>query len=234
MLTALACAQALAWARTAPVVEPVNWSGGVVCSLIAWLFILSFHVRRETAFLRFAEREAFTGALTEALLEMGYEVSRPSAERLVGKPSFAALLFSGVVQVHMQGNTARISGPKLSIERLRQHLRMQSHLENNRRTLADSTWSTGQGRLRSVQIQFRLPAGAQQQQVAGEIVDALAQAGAAVQCDVAIWAQSDRGIDELLVEKIVRDRLKQRGISAAVHKKPLPGAAVHESNAVLG
>jgi hypothetical protein len=198
----------------------VNWCVGLVCSLTAWLFVLGFHVRRQTLSLPCVNREHFAGRVEDALAELGYEVNRPTPDRLLGKPSFTSLLFGGTVQIQLRGNSATLSGPKMSVEELRNRLRVQSHLDNNRRTLEDSGWYQEQGRLRGVQLQFRTPGDAGQN-VAGEVIAALRQMGATVQCDVGIWAQNDAGMEDVVIEKLVRDTLKRRGITVTVNKKPL-------------
>src|SRR4051794_5766061 len=44
----LLVALGLAWARGAPLIGRDNLLLGVICGLIIWLFLASFHVRRET------------------------------------------------------------------------------------------------------------------------------------------------------------------------------------------
>jgi hypothetical protein len=206
--------------REVPFVEPMNLYGGIVCSLIAWLFVLIFHVRREKLSLPYSDQRAFIQKLREELAELGYELSQSAPDSLEGKPSFTALLFGGNIQVKLLKKSATLSGPKISLESLRSRLRVQSHVDSNRRTLEDSGFYLEQGLLRGVQIHFPV-SGNDQHEAARQFIEDLKRMGATVHCDVTIWAQSETGIEGLVVEKLVRDKIKQKGIPVTVRKKPL-------------
>lgn len=233
-VTAAAIAAILAVVRSVPLTEPVNLSGGVICGLIAWLFVLIFHIRKERLTLPVPDRIAFVMRLTSSLEELGYEVTQPADDHLIGKPSFAALLFGGAVRVQIKGNEATFSGPKLTLENLRNRLRAQRHIDNNKRTLEDSGWYSEQGLLQSVQIHFRVPAHLRPD-MARDLIEGLTRAGASVQCDITIRAQQDDGMEAVLIEKMVRERVRNKGVAGVkIYKKPLlpeddaPGSALLE------
>jgi hypothetical protein len=213
--------------RGVPFFEPMNLYGGIVCGLIAWLFVIVFHVRREQLSLPYSDQRAFIQKLREELAELGYELNQSAPDCLQGKPSFTAMLFGGNIQVKLLRKSATLSGPKISLESLRNRLRLQSHLDSNRRTLEDSGYFLEQGLLRGVQVHFPV-SGADQHEAACQLIEDLKRMGASVHCDVNIWAQSETGFEGLVVDKLVRDKIKQMGIPVTVHKKPmLPADSDH-------
>src|SRR2546423_649009 len=73
--TSLVCAIIAAMIRDMPVLGPGNASVGLSCSLIAWLFIAVFHLRKETVSLPAPEPKRFLHNARILLTEMGYDVT---------------------------------------------------------------------------------------------------------------------------------------------------------------
>jgi hypothetical protein len=71
--------------------------------------------------------------------------------------------------------------------------------------------------LKRVEVSVRFPA-EQAALVQSEVIDALAQEGAQVLCNLVILAQSEDGIREQLVEEEIRQRLRARQLPVQVLK----------------
>jgi hypothetical protein len=150
---------------------------GVVCGLIAWLFVVVFHINRETILMPFDSAAVFLKRVRAQLEEMGYRVSAPSENVLVGKPTFYALLFGGHVVVRLGERQAVVIGPKIYLERLRKGCRVSQHLEHTHQSLSRVRRRPGES------------------------------------------------LCERVVDRQIRDRLKEQQVVAEVRKVSLPGAA---------
>jgi hypothetical protein len=205
--------------------DPVNLAVGAVCGLIAWLFIAVFHFKMETVTLVFPDRGSFTRTVTAHLNELGFLQHARTEGELVFRPTFQSLAV-GRVRVQVDGDAARVTGPKVSLERLRKRLRVACHLENASR-VCDGRPRLGENILRRVQLSLRV-SGEQWRGIAHEVTQVLANEGAEVLCDVNILAHSDAGLREDVVDRLVLDRLRRRSIPVVVLKEQVHAARAAE------
>jgi hypothetical protein len=214
--TALPLALLLTWIPGGSAGVADNLVLAVLCGLVVWLFLAIFHIRTETVRLPVPDRKSFLRRLTPLLEELGYEVTRRGDSGLVSRPGFRALLLGGAMQIDFEAGEARVTGPKLFVEILRRRLRQQSYIDRAQQPARDGRNLPSERLLKRVEISLRL-GGADAGALQEDIIAALAREGAEVICEVSLLAQSAAGIREAVVEE-VRDRLRQRGLSAEIRK----------------
>jgi hypothetical protein len=212
-----AMALVLAWGHGDSATETQNTLLATLCTLIAGLFFVVFHTKRETASVPFRNRRTFLTASRHVLEELGYEVSQTSSKQLVSRPSFRSLLFGGQVQLSVAGKEALITGPKVFVEILRTRLRLVSHITNVEQSFRDIRVRQGERLLKRIHVSMRLTP-EQLAEVGHEIVEQLTGEGAQVFCVLHLMAQSEHGIRESLLDGEVREWVKQRDIPAEIHK----------------
>src|SRR6478672_4628984 len=78
----VAVAAGLAYCQDGALTDVRNLIVGLVCSLIAALFVAAFHLRRETTTLPVGDGPQFLTDARVVLQEMGYVVSRPTPAAL--------------------------------------------------------------------------------------------------------------------------------------------------------
>jgi hypothetical protein len=216
VLTGLVIALLLSWVQSNPFAEEINVIIGMMCGLIAWLFIAVFHLRRETVYLPFNDPFAFLEQVQATLNELGYELKSRSPTILTFRPSFRAFLLGGGGQVALEEHSARITGPRICLEWLRKRMRIRNHLDNLSRTIQEDRRRQGERYLKRVQISLRFPA-QNYPEVFRHVVAPLAELGS-VLCDLNLLAQSDSGIPENLIDFQVRPWLLGREIPPEIHK----------------
>ena len=233
--TSLLCAVLSAMLRDMPVLGPGNVTVGLCCSLIIWLFIAVFHLRKETLSLPAPEPKRFLHNARILLTEMGYDVTSRGPHMLSTRPRFHSLLFGGNVQIALNSGQARLSGPKLCVEMLRNRLRVQSHLGQLHQTLRGHHRHT-ETLIKRVELRLRVKP-EDFEAVRANVIDVLEES-AEVVCELHLLAQSDTGIPESVLEFQVNDWLEQQGIDRAMHKhfiqlhRPLTGADIVLDDAV--
>jgi hypothetical protein len=214
LTTFLAGATVLSGVRGTPAFAPENLFAGLVCGLIGWLFVLVFHVRRETTLLGAPDRARFLHQVAAALEEMGYDVTAGPAG-LDAQPGFHAFLFGGGIQVEVAGRQGRITGPKLSVERVRNRLRLNVHVQSTQeallgdRRLADYLLKRAEITLQASPAQLR--------SVLTNVVDLLADE-ADVQCELHLLVRSGDGLRETTIDCQVRPWLDEQKIPCTIHK----------------
>ena len=193
-----------------------NLSLAVLCGLVVWLFLAIFHIRTETVRLPVADRGTFLRRIVPLLEDLGYEVTPQGVAGVVSRPGFRALLLGGSVQVQVEGDTARVVGPKVFVEVLRRRLRMQSYMDRAQQPARDGRHRPAERLLKRVELSVRLEGG-QTTATYDEIAQALAAEGAEVVCELHILAQSPEGIRETAVEDL-REALARRGVTPEIRK----------------
>jgi hypothetical protein len=219
----------LAWCRGEAVPPAAAVSAGVICALTTWLFVAVFHLRRETISLPVDDAPAFARRLRSHLEELGYVVAAPADGRVVGRPSFQALLFGGKVQARIENGTARLTGPRVYVEVLRKRLRLHTHLERVPCTLASLRHRHGEPMLRAAQIRLEVP-GELLTAIYREIAAVLAREGASIRCELAIHATSAGGLRDLVIETGIHEWLKEQQVPVEIHKEPLQPALATSPN----
>jgi hypothetical protein len=208
----------LAWYHGTNPLSNENLPPAVICGLIASLFVVVFHVKRETTLVPFKNRQDFLAACRVVLKDLGYEVAVRPDDHLVSWPSFRALLLGGRIHIQPLVSEGRITGPKVFVEILRSRLRLHSHITGVEQTLRDSrTLRLVDRRLKRIQMSLR-PTPAQWEEVGQAVVQKLVDEGAEVFCEIHLMAQSDEGIRESVLEGPIREWLQQEHIHAEVHK----------------
>jgi hypothetical protein len=207
----------LAWWRGSRLDDPGNLSLAVLCGLIAGLFLTVFHFKRESVVVPVKDARSFLAQCRAALDDLGYVVQeRPDGE-LASRPPYRSMLLGGTVQVRAGGTEARIVGPKVFVEMLRQRMRLQSHLAQVERQSREGRSRPGDRLLKRVRLVLRLTPD-QWDDAGAKVVRQLAADGAEVICEVHLMAQSLHGIREEMVEGSVREWLRSQEITAEVHK----------------
>jgi hypothetical protein len=211
-----AVAAGLAYCQDGALIDIRNLIVGLVCSLIAALFVAAFHLRRETTTLPVDDGPQFLADARVVLQEMGYVVSRPTPAALTSRPAFHALLFGQGIALAVVGRRATITGPKVSVERLRRRLRLHTQVTTMRRRFRADRRHAG-AMLRRVEIGLRVRP-EQLQAVRAHIIDVLCR-DAEVTCDLHLHAHSTHGIDDGVIEKRLRGWLEQQDVDAVIHKE---------------
>jgi hypothetical protein len=212
------CVLLVAWSCGAAWLSPLSLCGGMTCALIAWLFVFTFHLKREVLLLPPSSQANIGKLISELLAEMGYEVSRPDRDHIVGKPAFTAFLFGGTIQVHLQEQGIRLSGPKVSLEKVRHQLRLFAVLDSERKCLENSGLLFRGVPQHGLQIHLRV-SGDQEQLPLRELVQALKQQGAQVTCEINLWVEGGPSALEETVEDLVQDTLRQQSFTMTVRPK---------------
>jgi hypothetical protein len=213
--TSLLCGIVLGLIQGNDTITPGNLSIGLICGLIVWLFIATFHLRREMVTLPAPEGDRFLKRARLLLTEMGYEVTARGPQRLSTRPRFQSLLFGDGVQVAVKGSVAQVIGPKLCVELLRNRLRIQSHLGIVQQALREPHRHT-ETLIKRVELRLRvkpddLPP------IRTNVIEVLEATGTVV-CELHLLVQSETGIPENVLEFQVAEWLQQKGIDAKIHK----------------
>lgn len=206
-----------AWLMNAAFLSPLSLCSGMTCALIAWLFIFTFHLKKETLLLP-PPQSNIGKIISEILSEMGYEVNRPSPDLIVGKPAFSAFLFGGTIQAQLQEQGLRLTGPRVSLEKLRHQLRLFAVLSSERKSLENSGLLFRGVPQQGLQIHLRV-SGDQDQLPLRELVEALKQQGAQVSCEINLWVQGGPSALEATVEELIQDTLREHPFTATVCTK---------------
>jgi hypothetical protein len=213
----------LAWRSGEPGPTAMGALLGIICALVALLFITVFHLRRETAVVPLEDRVAFLRRLGGQLEELGYAVSMPEENRLVGTPAFHALLFGGRLEARIGNERAILSGPRVYLEVLRQRLRLHAHLEQVPHALSMQRQRHGEPMLREVRIKVQVP-GELLPTVYGEVAAVLAHEGADINCELCIQGMAENGLRAHILETKVRAWLTEQQIPVEMEMEPLVSA----------
>jgi hypothetical protein len=217
--TALPIAFLVSWLQAVTITHGANIYVGLVCGLIVWLFIAVFHLRKETLMLPLIDRSAFVEQVNTALGELGYDLKVQTKTSLWFKPAFRSFLLGGGVQVFIENDAGRITGPRVCLEVIRRRMRIRNHLDSVPQAIQEGRRRHGERLLKRVQFTVRL-SGAQWQDAYLHLVEPLARE-AAVICELSVLAQSEAGFPDQAVEQHVRPWLHAQEISAEIHKTPL-------------
>jgi hypothetical protein len=195
--------------------HPIYLLAGLSCGLIAGLFIAVFHLRHETHKMAVSQRGLFLAEAMAILHRMGYASSSPEPNEWIFRPRFQAILFGGSIRLAIHGNSARLTGPRTSLELFRRRFRLEHHVNRVQQALQDHRKSTD-NLLKRVELQMRLKP--EQFEMVLDNVVALLSKGGDVVCDLHLLCQSEQGIRENVVESQIRDWLEQQGIPCDIHK----------------
>lgn len=189
---------------------------GLVCCLIALLFVGVFHLRKETVQLRVSDRSKFQSRMQSVLEDLGYQWVQISNTDWRGRPHFRALLFGDSITMHLEGNRASISGPRLSLELLRRRYRMASHMDKVQQSISDSKARIAETYLKRLELSLRL----EPEHMGGfqsKILDILAENGN-VLVDVQLMLISEDGMKESLWTNEMRPWLEKNQIHFEYHR----------------
>ncbi len=217
-VTALAVTLLVAWWHDSSALDPHNLFIGILCGLVFWAFVVIFHIKRESLWLPIQGSGAFLDHARTQLEQLGYEVKAEADDYLVGTPSVQALLFGGAIEVRAEGRTGRLRGPKIYLERLHRHLRIQSQLDQVQKSVRDAQRRQGEHLLKRVQLRLRVPRKLWDD-VCDEVISVLNAEDADVVCEVNILAQSDRGVRDSTIESVIRPWLQKNGLEAEIVKE---------------
>lgn len=211
----LATAHLLAWLWDSPLYAPRPFLVGTICSLIAFLFVVVFHLRRETQHMPFSQREQFILKAKTVLQDMGYALTSQKVSSLSFRPHFDAYLFGSGIHVTLHDHEAILTGPKVSLEFFRRNFRLLNHVQRVHLFLQDQRKFTDNV-VKRVEIRLRLRAD-QLESVRKNVIEFL-ERDAEVTCELNLLVQSDNGIRENDLEFQVREWLEENAIDAELHK----------------
>src|SRR5207244_3723018 len=80
--TLLACSLLLSWWKHAPLLSAATLLPSTICGLVVWLFVMAFHLKKESALLPVDDVPAFRQRVRSVLVELGYVPVRVSGEQL--------------------------------------------------------------------------------------------------------------------------------------------------------
>lgn len=223
-LLALTAAGVAAWLQGTELTHAHNLFLGILCGLIALLFLAIFHLKRETLHLSFHNRQEFRDTIRAHFEELGYEAVMNGHDHLLLTPNFQALLIGGGIHVHLEKTAARITGPRVYLDMLRNRVRLQSHVEQVQKAVQEHRERQGGRLIKRVQISLRVPAD-QWLTIGHELVDRLARQGANLVCDVNILAHSESGFPEHVLEQDIRGLLQEKNLKADIHCEHLTPVA---------
>jgi hypothetical protein len=208
----------LAWYHGTAPIKNENLLPAVICGLIAGLFVVVFHVKKESTLIPFKNRQDFLRACHIVLRDLGYETAVKADDHLVSWPSFRGMLLGGRIDIQPFAAEARINGPKVFVEILRSRMRLHSHIAGVEQNLRDSRMiRLGDRRFKRIQISLRSTP-AQWDDVGKAVVRKLVEEGAEVFCDIHLMAQCDQGIRASFLENSIRAWLQQEHIHAEIQK----------------
>jgi hypothetical protein len=213
--TTLLIAHAVAWLQFGQWDSPRNLTIGLVCGIIAWLFIAIFHLRRETQSFPFSQREPFLLKANTVLQEMGYALVSRQADALTYRPRFHSYLLGGSIHLAIADQEAKLTGPKVSLEFFRRCFRLLNHVQRVQQYLHDRRKLTD-NLLKCVELQLRCEPD-DFEAVRQNVIEVLQKDGE-VLCELNLLVQSERGIREDVVDFQVREWLDQRRIPCEIHK----------------
>ncbi len=229
-VTVFAATLVVGWVAGTTTSDPWTISLGILCTLVIWCFVTIFHIKKDSALLPFQRRDAFLQGIKVHLEQLGYEAHVRKKDQITFTPAFHSFLFGGSIELQVEGKLARITGPKLYLERLRQGLRMQTYLEKVQQTYQESRQRQGEQLLKRVQISLRATDD-QWEDIHEQVIQVLKQEDATVVCEVNILAQSELGIRESTVESLIRTWLKKEEIQAEILKEEVQKPAQRQFEA---
>ncbi len=213
--TALLIAFAVAWLWDGVWNTPHFLGIGGTCALIVWLFVAVFHLRRETQWMQFSQREQFMAKVKTVLQEMGYALTLQRDNTLTFRPRFHSYLFGGGIQVVLEHQEAKLTGPKVSLEIFRRCFRLLNHVQRVQVYLQDQRRFTD-NIIKRVELQLRLRPD-QFEAVRRNIIELL-EKDAEVVCELNLLVQSEKGIRENTLEFQVREWFEEHDIPVEIHK----------------
>lgn len=209
-----AAAGILAWVRGTPFASPENLYSGVVCGLIAWLFVGVFHLRKETMQLRVSDCVVFQQRMQKILQDLGFEWLHMSPRLWRTRPGFRALALGSGVIMHLDGQTATLTGPRLTLDNIRRRYRVASQLD--RASLHDTRPRSPECYLKRVELSVRLDQ-AQLENFQTRVLDPLGH-GSEVRLEVQLLVSNEHGLRESVWSQQVRPWLEAQGIEYQFHK----------------
>ena len=219
-LTVLVAGVVVYLIKGTPLTSPQNISLGLICALVVTLFLTIFHLKKEIILLPYQDRPSLRARVKKEMQGLGYQVLTDSDGELTFIPPFHSWLMGGRVRVELQDGSARITGPKVYLEMLRNNLRIQSHVDDLRASIRDSRILQVDQLLKRIQLNMRLTPD-QLPGIQQGIIEVLAKEGTEVFCDVNIMAQNEQGMWQRQVELPIRDWLQKQGIKAEISREKL-------------
>jgi hypothetical protein len=217
-LTALVGAGLSAGRHGTEIADAWNLYVGIFCGLVAWSFVVIFHIKRDTLEMPIQGRGFFLDKAKTQLQKLGYDIRSETHEEVIGTPGFHAILFGGDIHVRAVGRTATLTGPKVYLERLRKDLRLQNQVDVTRQAVIEGHRRDGERRLFRVHISLRFGKD-HWDDVHDEVISLLSAEGADVTCELTLQAQSGAGIRDGTVEEVIRPWLVKQGIPAEIRKE---------------
>jgi hypothetical protein len=214
LVTTLGIAFLIAQIRGADFGSPDQLAVGLTCSLIASLFVAVFHLRKETLAFTVRGGEHFIPDAQAVLQELGYEVVNQTSTTLATKPGFQTYLFGQGIQIRVEGEEARITGPKMGVELVRNRLRVHNQFHHVQQSVRLPRRAS-ETQVRRVEMRLRPE---QLETVRDHVMNVL-KAGEGIAFDLVLTAQGNKGIPETVVEAQLRPWLEEHGIGLAIQKE---------------
>ncbi len=215
--TTLLAAWGMTYVRGGGVTDRENLYVGLVAGLIAWLFVAVFHLGKDSTVFTFTHRETFLRSLRAALESMGYVILSQSRTTITTRPGFQSLLFGEGIQIELDENQASCTGPKICLERLRNHFRTAVHIDKVQQSIRESNNRLPERFLKRVELEIRLKHVEQLETLQKHVAELLAPDSDLV-IKVHLLATSEAGIREALVEDEIRPWLESNVLGFELHK----------------
>lgn len=210
--------------------SPQNLAINLAIALGIWLAFSYYHLRAASMSLPVVDCEIFLEKARQTLADMGYELLSQSQRHLLAKPGFQSYLLGGAFSIQVEGKQAKLSGPKVLVEMVRQRLRLDRYLEKDQHQLDDGKRRFAPRLLKRVEIHMMLKPN-QLAAVQGNVVDLLTP-DAHVVCRLELLAQSETGIQENIVDWQIREWLEQMDIEAHIQRNHVEMQVPPEAAAV--
>jgi hypothetical protein len=201
-------------------------SVGFLCSLIVGLFFAVFHLRRETRTMAFSQRDQFVAKAKAVLHEMGYALTSAQGDTLTFQPRFHAYLFGGGIEIALESQEAKLTGPCVSLDIFRRCLRLMNHVHRVHLYLKDQRKFTD-NMLKRVELMLRLRPD-QFEAVTENVIDVFEKDGN-VLCELNLLVECQKGFRENTLEFQIVEWLERQGIYFEIRKDLVQFVEVDQS-----
>jgi hypothetical protein len=188
---------------------------GLLCTLIAALFFAVFHLRRETRTMPVGHRDQFIAKAKSVLHEMGYALTTAHGDTLTFRPRFHSYLLGDAIQISLDNQEAKLTGPRVALDIFRRYLRLMNHVQRVQVYLKDQRKFTDNV-LKRVDLMLRLRPD-QFEAVTEHVIEVFEKDGN-VLCELNLKVDCERGFNANTLEFQIIEWLEQHGIYFEIRK----------------
>jgi hypothetical protein len=204
------------WINGWPMMATPNFLTGIMCGLIAVLIIAGFHLRRSTVQLRVSHREAFVRRMQRILEDLGHEWIHMTDVHWRTRPRFRARVLGEGITMVLEGSTATITGPRMSLDQIRRRYRLASQFDKVHESIDESRSRVAECFMKRFELSVRLEP-EQIKEFQTHVLEVLGK-NSEVILDVQMMFASEQGVRESVWANEVRPWLEEQGIYFDFHK----------------